>query len=91
MIVFFFFKEFQFFFFLLEGKFFLVNYNGKRQIVNLAIEEGKSPALTWGKEVDSKAYFSDIKNVSFGNANGKYEIFCVLSFANSLLINQQIK
>lgn len=90
MIVFFF-KEFQFFFFLFEGKFFLVNYNGKRQVVNLAIEEGKSPALTWGKEVDSKAYFSDIKNVSFGNANGKYEIFCVLSFANSSLINQQIK
>lgn len=87
----FFFKEFQFFFFVLQGKFFLVNYNGKRQVVNLAIEEGKSPALTWGKEVDSKAYFSDIKNVSFGNANGKYEIFCVLSFANSSLINQQIK
>uniref|UniRef100_A0A8W8JHV5 Carrier domain-containing protein n=1 Tax=Magallana gigas TaxID=29159 RepID=A0A8W8JHV5_MAGGI len=56
------------------GKFFLVNYNGKRQVVNLAIEEGKSPALTWGKEVDSKAYFSDIKNVSFGNANDKYKI-----------------
>lgn len=90
MIVFFF-QGISVLFFLLQGKFFLVNYNGKRQVVNLAIEEGKSPALTWGKEVDSKAYFSDIKNVSFGNANGKYEIFCVLSFANSSLINQQIK
>lgn len=90
MIVFFS-RNFSSSFFLLEGKFFLVNYNGKRQVVNLAIEEGKSPALTWGKEVDSKAYFSDIKNVSFGNANGKYEIFCALSFANSSLINQQIK
>lgn len=90
MIVFFS-RNFSSIFFFFKGSFCLVNYNGKRQVVNLAIEEGKSPALTWGKEVDSKAYFSDIKNVSFGNANGKYEIFCVLSFANSLLINQQIK
>lgn len=56
------------------GKFFLVNYNGKRQAVNLAIEEGKTPALTWGKELNSKAYFSDIKNVSFANANDNYKM-----------------
>lgn len=53
----------------------------------MVIEEGKFLVLIWGKEVDSKVYFFDIKNVSFGNVNGKYEIFCVLLFVNFFLIN----
>lgn len=49
--------------------------HGKRQPVNLTIKDGETPGLTWGTDLNTRAFFSDIRNVSFVEDNGKFTIF----------------
>lgn len=63
------------FFFSFQGRFFWLTQNGKRQPVNLTIKDGETPGLTWGTELNNKASFSDIRNVSFVEDNGKFRLF----------------